>query len=263
MNIKVVNLDIQEPTFDLPNPNVHHHPCDLTSPTSISTAASTIISTHGHPAVLINNAGLANYLTILATPDAALERIFAVNILAHFRLTKAFLPHMVARNHGMVVTVASLAAFVTAPQLVDYSCTKTAALAFHEGLAQELKHRYHAPKVRTLCICPSWARTKLTYGFVNDTSWLSPTLEPETIAEAVVERILGGKSGVVVLPRTHEWLGSMIRSRAEWVQVILRDTTKDAVMTGMGRGSPSEEKEEAGGERGGVGVSAGEGGSRG
>lgn len=150
----------------------------------------------------------------------------------------------------MIVTIASLAAFVTPPQLVDYACTKAAALAFHEGLAQELKNRHHAPKVRTLCICPSWVNTKLSQGYTSKSSWLSRTLEPETVAEVVVGRILKGNSGVVVLPRVHEWLGSMIRGRAEWVQVILRDGTKDAVMTGMGRGSPVDEEAVSGEKEG-------------
>jgi all-trans-retinol dehydrogenase (NAD+) len=47
------------------------------------------------------------------------------------------------------VTIASVASFVTVAQNVDYSCTKASALAFHEGLAQELKFRYGADKVRT------------------------------------------------------------------------------------------------------------------
>jgi short-subunit dehydrogenase len=41
---------------------------------------------------------------------------------------------MIAKNHGMVITVASLAAYVTAPNLVDYTASKAAALVFHEGL---------------------------------------------------------------------------------------------------------------------------------
>ena len=56
---------------------------------------------------------------------------------------------MARRNHGHVVTVASMASFLVHAQNVDYTCTKASALAFHEGLAQELKSRYNADKVRT------------------------------------------------------------------------------------------------------------------
>jgi all-trans-retinol dehydrogenase (NAD+) len=56
---------------------------------------------------------------------------------------------MVESDHGHVVSVASMASFVTVASVVDYGCSKAAALSFHEGLTQELKHRYNAPRVRT------------------------------------------------------------------------------------------------------------------
>jgi all-trans-retinol dehydrogenase (NAD+) len=42
-----------------------------------------------------------------------------------------------------------MAAYVTVASLIDYTCTKASAVAFHEGVASELKHRYNAPDVRT------------------------------------------------------------------------------------------------------------------
>ncbi|KAJ0267388.1 hypothetical protein COL922a_014948, partial [Colletotrichum nupharicola] len=59
---------------------------------------------------------------------------------------------MIKRNHGMVVTVASQAGYTVTPNMVDYSATKAAAIAFHEGLGAELVTRYNAPRVRTVLI---------------------------------------------------------------------------------------------------------------
>lgn len=56
---------------------------------------------------------------------------------------------MIARNHGHVVTVASVASFAVHAANVDYCCTKVGELAFHEGLGSELRARYGAHKVRT------------------------------------------------------------------------------------------------------------------
>jgi len=58
--------------------------------------------------------------------------------LAHYWLAKEFVKDMAKKNHGMVVTVASYAAYVVAPNMVDYAASKAAAQAFHEGLAVEL-----------------------------------------------------------------------------------------------------------------------------
>jgi short-subunit dehydrogenase len=99
--------------------------------------------------VLINNAGIAACRTILSETEAQIRRTFEVNTIAHFLLVQEFLPAMVERNHGHVVTIASMASFFVLAQNVDYSCTKASVLAFHEGLTSELKARYGADKVRT------------------------------------------------------------------------------------------------------------------
>ena len=72
---------------------------------------------------------------------------FEVNTLAHYWLAKEFVGGMAKRNHGMVVTVASYAAFVVAPNMVDYAASKAAAQAFHEGLALELSKSSYSPNL--------------------------------------------------------------------------------------------------------------------
>lgn len=98
---------------------------------------------------MINNAGIGNAKSILELPESRLRSIFDVNIIAHFLLLQEFLPALVRANHGHIVTIASLASFSTQASNVDYACTKAGTLALHEGLGQELKHIYKAPKVRT------------------------------------------------------------------------------------------------------------------
>lgn len=88
-------------------------------------------------------------MLIVDQPTAETERIFNINILSHFHLVREFPPAMARQNHGHIVTVASMASFVTQGKDVSYACTEAAALAFHEGLTQESKHRYNAPKVHT------------------------------------------------------------------------------------------------------------------
>lgn len=122
---------------------------DITSNVEIHTAAEQIRNQHGEPTVLINNAGFASTKPVLQVPESILRKVFDVNIISHFLLVKEFMPAMVAQNHGHIVTIASMASFLVQASNVDYGCTKAAALAFHEGLNQELKLLYHAPAVRT------------------------------------------------------------------------------------------------------------------
>lgn len=86
--------------------------------------------------------------------EASIRRIFSVNIIAPILLTKQFLPSMVKQNHGHIVNVASQASFATQATNVDYGATKAGVLSFHEGLAQELRHLYKAPRVRTRSVTP-------------------------------------------------------------------------------------------------------------
>lgn len=129
--------------------NVFFYQVDISSSTKVEEVARTIHEKHGDPTVLINNAGIGYGKAILNESISEIRKLFDVNVLAHFNLVKEFLPAMIERNHGHIVTVASMASFVTMNQNVSYSSSKAAALAFHEGLAQELKHKYNAPGVRT------------------------------------------------------------------------------------------------------------------
>lgn len=135
--------------FCLAASNVWFYQVDITSSASLREVAQKIRSEHGDPTILVNNAGVMHLATILDESEEQVRRIFEVNIIAHFLLMKEFLPSMIEHNHGHIITLASLASFVTGVKNVDYSCTKAGALAFHEGLTQELKHSYNARKVRT------------------------------------------------------------------------------------------------------------------
>lgn len=147
-NIQVVILDITAPK-DSPPQNVRFYKCDITSPDAIQDAARCIREDVGNPSIVINNAGISTSKPLLVETNEEIQRIFDVNNVAHFWIVREFLPHMIQRNHGHIVTVASMASFMTLASNVSYSCTKAAALSFHEGLAQELRHRYNARKVRT------------------------------------------------------------------------------------------------------------------
>ncbi|KAL8970491.1 MAG: hypothetical protein Q9183_001498 [Haloplaca sp. 2 TL-2023] len=220
--VKVAILDIIPLTFE-PTPNVHFFDCDITSPDAVSSTAASIRSTLGTPTILINNAGTAAGLPILSTTDASVQKVYDVNILSHFRLIREFVPAMVAANHGTVVTIASISAGVPPPSIVPYASTKSAAVALHEGLASELVTKYNAPKVRTICVCPGWVRTRMTVGINNPSTFLFPWQYPETVAEAIFERIVEGKSGMLFVPEIGWYLGWIVRTLPSWWQIAVRN----------------------------------------
>ncbi|ROW11332.1 hypothetical protein VMCG_01220 [Cytospora schulzeri] len=220
MGIKVVVLDIQPLTFEA-SPNIHYFKCDITSKQQIAAVANEIRSTVGHPTVLINNAGVVRGKSIIDASEKDIRFTFDVNALSHYWIVQEFLPNIIENDHGMVVTVASVAAWVTIPNMVDYAASKHAALAFHEGLAAELATRYGANKVRTVVVNQGYTRTSLFEGYNNEASFLLPTLEPETVAEAIVRQVLTGKSGQVIAPALASGF-SAFASMPHWYQYGVR-----------------------------------------
>ncbi|ORY00591.1 hypothetical protein BCR34DRAFT_575527 [Clohesyomyces aquaticus] len=216
MGVKVAVMDVQPLTYEAP-PTVQYFHVDLASHTSIRSACSSVRSTLGSPTVLINNAGCARGKSILDSTEKDIRLTFNVNTLSHYFLAQQFLPDMIAKNHGTIVTVASLAAYVTAPSMVDYAASKAAALAFHEGLSAELATLYKAGKVRTIVMCQGYTRTALFEGFDPQGA-----LYPETVAEAIVKAVLKGRSDHLVTPSAGMSIPTGLRAFPAWMQYGLR-----------------------------------------
>ena len=208
-------------TLSAAPPSVHYFKYNLSSPASIKSSASAVRSTLSDPTILINNASLACGKTILTTTEQDLRLTFNTDSLSHYFLAE-FLPSMVRTNHGIVATVASAAAYVTAPQLVDYSAPKAAALAFHEGLSAELTTLYNAPKVRTVVMCQGYTRTRPFEGFEDTDKRVSYALQPETVAEEMVKAVLAGRSKHLMLPGAGWYISQKRRGWPVWVQYGLR-----------------------------------------
>ena len=102
--------------------------------------------------VLINNAGFGTF-GLFAESDLEREQaMIDLNITALTRLTRHFLPGMVARGHGRILNVASTAAFQPGPMMNVYYATKVYVLYFSEALATELEGT--GVTVTTLCPGP-------------------------------------------------------------------------------------------------------------
>lgn len=76
-----------------------------------------------------------------------------VNAMAHFWTCKAFVPDMMKRNHGHIVSIASLAGCVGVNKLTDYCASKFTAVGFEESLRLEL-FALGYDNVHSTCVCP-------------------------------------------------------------------------------------------------------------
>ncbi|KAF4415969.1 short-chain dehydrogenase reductase [Fusarium acutatum] len=232
--IKVLILDRSPPTTKLAA-NTYFYKIDLTDSEGISSVADQIREDHGNPTVLINNAGFAELKSILDLPESYFKNIFDVNLLAPYLLTKQFLPSMIKRDHGHIVNIASQASFATQATNVAYGSTKVGLLAFHEGLAQELRHIYRAPRVRTSVVHPSWIRTAMTAEMVAKGKLKDTVTPAEVVADRICDQVLSGFGAQIMVP-SNLWWTSLIRGLPGWLQESLRNQVTLILITAMGTG---------------------------
>jgi NAD(P)-dependent dehydrogenase (short-subunit alcohol dehydrogenase family) len=86
--------------------------------------------------ILVNNLGIFEPKPFLDIPDADWLRFFETNVLSGVRMSRAFLPKMLAKNWGRIVFISSESALNIPPEMVHYGMTKTAQLAISRGLAE-------------------------------------------------------------------------------------------------------------------------------
>ncbi|KAK8121765.1 hypothetical protein PG984_010435 [Apiospora sp. TS-2023a] len=225
--IRVAVLDVQDaPETFKANNLLTYYRCDISDPNAIAETADQIRTELGHPSILVNNAGITGSHTILKTPDAFLRRIFDVNLLSHWRLVQQFVPDMVTKNKGHIVTVASVNSYLTNSANADYVATKTGALSFHEGLTSELKIWYRASGVKTTIAHPSWVRTPLIEESIRksgqDPKILDSMLRPEEVAEVIVRQVVRRRGAQLFIPGAVAPI-SWLKGWPNWAQELVRD----------------------------------------
>jgi all-trans-retinol dehydrogenase (NAD+) len=148
--------------------------------------------------VLVNNAGAVSGKPLPDTPDEKIVKTMTVNVLAYFWTCKAFLPSMLERNCGHIVTAASAARLIGIKGLADYSASKFAAFGFDEAVRMELRGLRSA--VKTTVVCPFFINTGMFDGVKTKFPLLLPILESEYMAEHIVRVVLKNKKRLI-MPR--------------------------------------------------------------
>jgi NAD(P)-dependent dehydrogenase (short-subunit alcohol dehydrogenase family) len=123
---------------------------DVTSEDEVGRAVDLILARFGQIDLLVNNAGICWTGPALDMPLETLQAMLRVNVEGVFIVSRAVLPHMVARRAGSVVNLASWAGKTGNAYFAGYSASKFAVIGLTQALAREMaSHR-----IRVNAICP-------------------------------------------------------------------------------------------------------------
>jgi NAD(P)-dependent dehydrogenase (short-subunit alcohol dehydrogenase family) len=176
----------------------------------------------GRVDILCSNAG-AMIEGGVEVPDPDWQRAWDVNVMAHVRAVRSVLPGMVSRHEGMILSVLSAAAFLTAPDAAPYTATKHAALGFAEWLAINFAHR----GIRVCAVCPEavdtqMLRTSLAGGAAGVQKIAAPgqVLSAAEVAASAIRSLKNGDFLVTTHPRTLRRAQRKWADIDQWVQAM-------------------------------------------
>ncbi len=187
--------------------------CDLAA---MEAAVAQGVARFGGIDVVVANAGIASYGSVLTVDPATFRRVVDINVNGVFHTVRAALPSLIERR-GYVLVVSSLAAFAAAPGLSPYNASKAGVEHFANALRLEVAHL----GVDVGSAHMSWIDTPLVQDAKRDLSafaemiaQLPPPLNRTTDVDACVEAFVAGiaaRSRRIYVPG---WVGAIAKSRA-------------------------------------------------
>ena len=157
-------------------------PADISDRAKAEAAVERVRNGLGGIDILINNAGIAQFGSVLGMDPEIWEQILRVNVLGTYYITRAVLPGMVEQRRGDVVNVASTAGEKGVATTSAYAASKAAMLRFTESLAQEVRKH----DVRVTALLPSTVNTELASNVGLKIGPEERMLQPEDVADLVV-----------------------------------------------------------------------------
>jgi len=187
--------------------------------------AAGVASRHGGADLLINNAGVALSGTFEQNSMADFDWLLEINLHAVIRMTKAFLPQLLARPGSHVVNISSLFGLIAPPGQVAYVTSKFGVRGFTDALRNELGPRgvgvtvVHPGGVRTNIATnarlsgpdPDGEQAALAQKFTET----ALTMPPEEAARQIVAAIQSRKPRLVITreAKAADWLARLTPTR--------------------------------------------------
>jgi 2-keto-3-deoxy-L-fuconate dehydrogenase len=170
---------------------------DVRSTAAVDAFAQQAIGAFGAPDILVNCAGFVHHGTVLDCSVADWAFSFDLNVTSIHRMLRAFLPGMVERRRGSIISISSAVSSIRGvPNRYVYGATKAAII----GLTKAVAIDFIKQGIRANAICPGTIQTPSLDGRVADLS----TIRGRTSAPARHRPLVGAQNRpVVAYPAAH------------------------------------------------------------
>ena len=131
---------------------------DITSFDKVKQTLDSIIDKYYKIDIFVNNAGIAGHsFKTWEYPNQDWEDVINIDLNGTFNCCKAVVPHMIKKNYGRIVNVASIAGKEGNPNASAYSAAKAGVIALTKSLGKELAEF----NIAVNCVTPAAAKTKI------------------------------------------------------------------------------------------------------
>ncbi len=132
--------------------------CDVDDRESLEKLLKECVSAFGKVDILVNAAGITKRAPTLDFPEADWDRIMDTNLTGTLRSCQVFGRHMIERNYGRIINIASMGSFLALFEVAAYSASKSGLTSLTKSLAIEwAKHG-----ICVNAIAPGYFRTPLS-----------------------------------------------------------------------------------------------------
>jgi len=138
---------------------------DVSDRASLDQLLSRCVGEFGKVDILVNSAGKTKRTPTIDVDDAEWTDILDTNVTGTLRACQIFGRHMIERNYGRIVNIASLSSFVALYEVAAYSASKAAVSMLTKSLAIE----WAASGVNVNAIAPGVFRTALNQKLLDET----------------------------------------------------------------------------------------------
>ena len=154
----------------------------------------------------------------LETSPERWERVLDVNLMAHVTAARHLVPRMIARGGGYLLHTASAAGLLSQIGSVTYAVTKAAVVALAEWIA--ITHGDEG--IRVSVLCPQAVRTPMLTGGERSVATVDGVIEPEVVADAVIEALAEERFLVLPHPEVAEYVRRKGEDRDRWLAGMRR-----------------------------------------